>query len=107
MGITTTMKECLMKDFSYKKHSTGYIVKWGLLDAVSRTELKEIVYDVTKKDVIMCIDHEDCTFAITFDNRFFDNDHRAWRGMFVSSEQQAISILHLIDQARMWNTLKK
>lgn len=54
----------------------------------------------------MCIDQAGFTFLTCCDNNFWNNDYKECHGVFVSTEQEAIDILHLINKARMWNTLK-
>lgn len=97
-----------MTDFTYKKHSNSYLIKWTRrVQNISVSEIKNIVHDVTNKNTIMCIDQSGYTFLVcNNDDDFWGNDHKECHGVFVSTEQEAIDILHLINKARMWNTLK-
>lgn len=55
----------------------------------------------------MCIDQSGYTFLVcNNDDDFWGNDYKECHGVFVSTEQEAIDVLHLINKARMWNTLK-
>lgn len=96
-----------MTDFVYKKHSNSYLIRWTWrVQNISVSEIKNIVHDVTKKHTIMCIDQAGFTFLTCCDNNFWNNDYKECHGVFVSTEQEAIDVLHLINKARMWNLLK-
>ncbi len=102
-----------MSYFTYKKHSNSWLIKCSLkgLCTIPLVEVQKIVHDVTNRFTVMGLDQNEYTFLVSRDDENWSIRTNGYTkvccGVFVSTEQEAIDILYLINKARMWNLLKR